>query len=198
MADRFVGSWLSGFCHEGARTNLTVYKTSDNSVRFTTEKRQFEKENCTGAVIKTYSVASDDALLTEIAATESSGTTTANRVKYIDRYRPNGIAAAYGFKGEGMCDVPATATIKDIQAYMDSIDPSRAVTCYTRTNVEGYSLFKPTVKKATASYRLLDNQSSLENFLMQANEQGHQGFALVSHSLDVKKPNSDFPEPKNL
>jgi len=54
------------------------------------------------------------------------------------------------------------------------------------------------VRKATASYRLLDNQSSWANFLAQANEKGTQGFALAGTSLDVKKANSDFPEPKNL
>ncbi|ENU22492.1 hypothetical protein F993_02946 [Acinetobacter proteolyticus] len=198
VADRFVGSWLGGFCHKGARTNLTVHKASENSVRFTIETRQFEKEDCTGAVIKNYDVASDDALISEIAATETSGTTTANRVKYSDRYRPNGIASAYAFKGDGMCAVSETASIKDIQTYMDSVDPSKVVTCYTRTNVEGYSLLKPTVSKATASYRLLDNQTSWANFLAQANEQGSQGFALAGSSLDVKKANSDFPEPKNL
>ncbi|QHH98235.1 endoglucanase [Acinetobacter dispersus] len=119
-------------------------------------------------------------------------------MKYSDRYRPNGIASAYAFKGDGMCAVSETANIKDIQTYMDSVDPSKVVTCYTRTNVEGYSLLKPTVSKATASYRLLDNQASWANFLAQANEQGSQGFALAGTSLDVKKANSDFPEPKNL
>ena len=57
---------------------------------------------------------------------------------------------------------------------------------------------KPTQVLATASFRLGDNKESWADVLSQLNDQGRQGYALLTPSVRLDNPDGSFALYRNL
>ena len=86
---------------------------------------------------------------------------------------------------------------EDIHAYLQQVDFSRVNTCYTRS-APSLSQQKPQQIVATASYRFGDNQTAWADVLNQLNDQGRQGYALITPSVALKNPEGSNSIYKNL
>ena len=103
----------------------------------------------------------------------------------------------FGFKNADQFCLVSTDQPNDIHAYLQQVDFSRVNTCYTRS-AASYSQQKPQQVVATASYRFGDNQTAWADVLNQLNDQGRQGYALITPSVALKNPEGSNSIYKNL
>ncbi|OCY16376.1 PT dipeptide repeat lipoprotein, partial [Acinetobacter pittii] len=203
VADRFVGSWLAGKggCINGSALKMNVIKVSDNSVRFASETVRYENEsNCTGNIVASYRQAEDFSLVSNIGAPQTVQTSSYNKVDWqlvvagkLTQKQP----AILGFKNANQFCLVPTDEPNAIHNYLQQANFDLTNTCFTKTTPPA-SMQKPTQVLATASFRLGDNKESWADVLSQLNDQGRQGYALLTPSVRLDNPDGSFALYKNL
>ena len=190
-----------GACINGSGLKMNIVKMADNSVRFVNETVKYANaKDCTGELSPSYKQPSEFSLATEIGAAQTVQSSSFNQAQWqleIAGKLGSKQPVVFGFKNADQFCLVSTDQPNDIHAYLQQVDFSRVNTCYTRS-AASYSQQKPQQVVATASYRFDDNQTAWTDVLNQLNDQGRQGYALITPSVALKNPEGSFSIYKNL